>query len=125
MSEPVVRDNFSRGEAVWGIIWLCIGAAVSVLLEVVYLGATVFGLPFPLSIVAAFFFNAVLTKTALLWSSIRAIAFIPLAVWVGVFLVLLVVLPAGATMLAPNNILTVVLMFAGLAGGVWPVLKRG
>ena len=47
-----------------------------------------------------------------------------LAVWVGVFLILLAVLPASGTMLVPNNILTVVLMFAGLAGGVWPVLKR-
>ncbi|MBA4503806.1 hypothetical protein ACUY28_09075 [Corynebacterium sanguinis] len=124
MSETVVRDNFSRGEAVWGIVWLCIGAAVSVLLEVVYLGATVFGVPLPMSIVVAFLFNAVLTRTALLWASIRAIALIPLAVWVGVFLILLAVLPASGTMLVPNNILTVVLMFAGLAGGVWPVLKR-
>ena len=124
MSETVVRDNFSRGEAVWGIVWLCIGAAVSVLLEVVYLGATVFGVPLPMSIVVAFLFNAVLTRTALLWASIRASALIPLAVWVGVFLILLAVLPASGTMLVPNNILTVVLMFAGLAGGVWPVLKR-
>ncbi|QPK83959.1 hypothetical protein G7Y29_04000 [Corynebacterium qintianiae] len=123
MSEPVVRDDFSRGEAVGGIVWLSVGAAVSALMEVVYLGATVFGVPMPASILVALLFNAVLTRTALLWTSIRAIALIPLAVWLGIFMVLLAALPATGSMVVPNNILTVFLMFAGLAGGVWPVLR--
>ncbi|SDL64386.1 hypothetical protein SAMN04488535_0275 [Corynebacterium mycetoides] len=125
MSEPVVRDDFSRGEAIGGLVWLSVGAAVSVLLEVVYLSATVFGVPFPVSILVAFLFNMVLTRTALLWTPSRALALIPAAVWIGGFMVLLAVLPATGNTLVPNNILTVFLMFAGIAGGVWPVARRG
>lgn len=116
MSEPVVRDDFTRGEAAWGIVWLCIGAAVSALLETVYLGASVFGVPFPASVAVALFFNAVLTRTALLWTSIRAAALAPLGVWLAAAV-------SSAVWLGSNNILALALIFAGLAGGVWPLVR--
>ena len=118
MSEPIVRDDFTRAEAVWGIIWLSIGAAVSALLEAVYLGSTVFGVPLPLAIPIAFLFNGVLTRTARLWTRRRLIVLVPLAVWLAAF-------SASAYALLPINILPLLLMVAGLAGGVWPLARNG
>ena len=37
MTRPAVRDDFSRGEAIAGLVWLSVGALVSLVLEVVYL----------------------------------------------------------------------------------------
>lgn len=105
MSHPVVRDDFSRGEAVAGLVWLSIGAAVSLLLEVVYLNW--------IWVVAALLFNAVLTKTARLWSQRHAL--LPLGVWAVAFFVSLAVLPPTGWSFA--------LLFAGVAGGVWPLLR--
>ncbi|WP_115684883.1 hypothetical protein [Corynebacterium senegalense] len=124
MSEPVVRDDFSRAEAVGGLVWLSVGAAVSVLLEVVYLNATVFGVPFPASVVIAALFNSVLTRTARLWTANPAVALIPLAVWLACLFVLMFTVPAAGAMLAPANVLTVALLLAGVAGGVWPLAQR-
>lgn len=117
MSEPIVRDDFSRAEAVWGIIWLSIGAAVSALLEVVYLGSTVFGVPLPLAIPVAFFFNGVLTRTARLWTRRCESTFVPLGVW-------LVAFSASVYALAPFNVVPVLLMIAGFTGGVWPLVRN-
>src|SRR5699024_1931679 len=39
MSSSFVPFEFSRGEAIGGLIWLSVGAALSLVLEVVYLGA--------------------------------------------------------------------------------------
>ncbi|MET3943442.1 hypothetical protein [Corynebacterium mucifaciens] len=106
MTEPVVRDDFTRREAIAGLAWLSIGALVSLLLEAVYLNW--------LWVVAALLFNAVVTKTARLWSSKWAL--LPLAVWVAGFLVSLALLPPTSWSLA--------LLLAGVAGGVWPMIHR-
>ena len=105
MSHPVVRDNFSRGEAIAGLIWLSIGAVGSLVLEVAYLNW--------IWVVVAAAFNAVLTKTARLWSSSSAL--LPLGVWAAAFFVSLVILPPTGWSLA--------LLTAGVAGGVWPLLR--
>ena len=106
MSHPVVRDDFSRGEAVAGLVWLSIGAAVSLLLEVVYLNW--------IWVVAALLFNAVLTKTARLWSQRHAL--LPLGVWGCAFFISLAILPPTGWSL--------VLLVAGIVGGVWPLVRR-
>ena len=66
MTRPAVRDDFSRGEAIAGLVWLSVGALVSLVLEVVYLNW--------IWVVVALLFNAVLTKTARLWSETWALA---------------------------------------------------
>ena len=71
MTRPAVRDDFSQGEAIAGLVWLSVGALVSLVLEVVYLNW--------IWVVVALLFNAVLTKTARLWSDTWALA--PLSVW--------------------------------------------
>ena len=124
MSEPVVRDDFSRAEAVGGLVWLGIGAAVSALLEVVYLSAHVFGVPFPLAVPAAALFNAVLTRTARLWNPNPAVALAPLWVWLACLFALMFALPAAGTTLVPASALTVALLLAGVAGAVWPLARR-
>ena len=106
MTQPVVRDDFSRGEAVAGLVWLSVGALVSLALEVVYLNW--------IWAVVALLFNAVLTKTARLWSETWALA--PLGVWGCVFFISLAVLPPTGWSL--------VLFVAGIVGGVWPLVRR-
>lgn len=105
MTEPVLRDDFTRREAIAGLVWLSIGALVSLVLEAVYLNW--------LWVVAALLFNAVLTKTARLWSTRWALA--PLGVWAAAFFVSLAVLPPTGWSLA--------LLLAGVAGGVWPLIR--
>lgn len=106
MTEPVVRDDFTRREAIAGLVWLSIGALVSLVLEAVYLNW--------LWVVAALLFNAVVTKTARLWSSKWAL--LPLAVWVAGFFASLALLPPTGWSL--------VLFVAGIVGGVWPLVRR-
>lgn len=106
MTEPVVRDDFTRREAIAGLVWLSIGALVSLVLEAVYLNW--------LWVVAALLFNAVVTKTARLWSSKWAL--LPLAVWVAGFFASLALLPPTGWSL--------VLLVAGIVGGVWPLVRR-
>lgn len=105
MSQPVIRDNFSRGEAIAGITWLSVGALGSLILEVAYLNW--------FWVIIAAVFNAVLAKTARLWSSKSAI--VPLAVWAAALFASMVILPPTGWTLA--------LLIAGLAGGVWPLIK--
>ena len=81
------------------------GALVSLVLEAVYLNW--------LWVVAALLFNAVVTKTARLWSSKWAL--LPLAVWVAGFFVSLALLPPTGWSLA--------LLLAGVVGGVWPLIR--
>ena len=106
MTQPVVRDDFSRGEAVAGLVWLSVGALVSLALEVVYLNW--------IWAVVALLFNAVLTKTARLWSQTGAPA--PLGVGGGAFFISLAMLPPTGWSL--------VLFVAGIVGGVWPMVRR-
>ncbi|QPK79916.1 hypothetical protein G7Y31_04275 [Corynebacterium lizhenjunii] len=106
----------TRGEKITGLVWLSVGALVSLLLEVVYL------LDFPLMIVIAALFNAVLTRTARLWSPQVWVGLIPLMVWVVGFGAV-VIIPSNIQALG-NNILSLLLLFAGIAGGGWPFVAR-
>ncbi|WIM69006.1 hypothetical protein QP027_03950 [Corynebacterium breve] len=99
------------------------GAIFSLLLEVVYLSTWIGGFPFPYTIVVAFFFNMVLTRTALLWTDNVFVALIPLAAWIVGFVLLMFGVEVTGDMLMANNIRTVLLLFSGLAGGIVPVLK--
>lgn len=124
MSEPVVRDTFTRSEVVGALVWLGIGALVSLVLEVVYVGAYVGRVPIPLSIPLAFAFNLVLTRTARLWSRGSLwVTLVPLVVWTLGFFALMFVVPAVGPQLVPDNILTLLLLLAGIMGGVWPMFR--
>ena len=105
MSQPVIRDNFSRREAIAGITWLSVGALGSLILEVAYLNW--------FWVIIAAVFNAVLAKTARLWSSKSMI--VPLAVWAAALFASMIILPPTGW--------TLTLLIAGLAGGVWPLIK--
>ena len=81
-----MRTDFSRGEQVTGLVWLAIGALLSVFLEVIYLTARIplsngASVAFPITILLAWWFNSVLTRTARLWSPAPMVGAIPLIVW--------------------------------------------
>lgn len=123
----IVRTYFSRGEQVMGVVWLSLGALLSVLLETVYLSTWItlgsLRIPFPYTIVIAFLFNLVLTRTALLWSRNPLVAAIPTAVWLaGYFLILVLGLPDNSMFLGPS-LRTFFLLGAGIAGGLWPIFR--
>lgn len=123
-----VRTDFTRGEAVGGLIWLSVASLVSVLLEVVYLGTWVTlpggaRLAVPYTIVLAFLFNMVLTRTARLWSPQPIIAAIPLYAWMAGYFALMMGVVVTGDQLVGSNIRSVLLLFAGLAGGVWPLVR--
>ncbi|MBK4141685.1 hypothetical protein [Corynebacterium macginleyi] len=124
-----MRTNFSRGEQVAGLIWLSLGALLSLFLEVIYLTARIplangASIAFPITIVIAAAFNVVLTRTARLWSDSTYIAAIPLIVWVLVFFALMLLVPITGDVIVGNNILSLFLFLAGMGGGVWPFLKQ-
>lgn len=127
--QPMVRKDFGRGEAIGGIVWLCLGAVVSLIIEVVYLGAAVTlssgrAVAVPVTILVAWWFNRVLARTARLWNPHPLVVCAPLAVWVlGFFFLMFGVQITGDQMLS-NNIRTVGLLFAGVYGGVWPLVHR-
>lgn len=126
--ERIVRTDFSRGEAVAGLVWLSVAALISVLLQVVYLGTWVtlpggFRLAVPYTIVLAFLFNMVLTRTARLWDPRPLVAAVPLYTWLAGFLLLLSGVAVTGDQLVGDNIRTVLLLFAGVAGGVWPLVR--
>lgn len=128
MSERIIRTDVSRGEIVGGLIWLSVAALVSVLLEVVYLGTWVTlpggtKLALPYTILVAFFFNRVLTRTALLWHRSPVVAAVPLYVWGAGFLAFMMGVGVTGDQLLGNNIRSVLLLFAGGAGGLWPLVR--
>lgn len=86
---PVVRRDVSRGEKAVGLGFLSLGAAVSCALEVIYLGLRVeaagAAIAMPITVVLAFSFNLVLTRTALLWDRRPGLAGLPLFVWLAVY----------------------------------------
>lgn len=118
-----VKD-FSTAEMVGGLVWLSLAALVSVLLEVVYLGTWIGSVAVPFTIPIAFLFNLVLTKTALLWSEKVAVAAVPLYVWTGGFLLLTFWVGVTGDQLVGSNIRSIGLLFAGLAGGGWPLIMK-
>lgn len=128
MSEAVIRDSFSRGEQIGGLVWLSIGALISLLLEIVYLGTRVelpggMSVALPWTIVAAVLLNAVFTRTARLWSRRPWVALVPLGVWCLGFLLFLALPALTGDQLLGNNMRTIVLLCAGIAGGLWPMSR--
>ena len=125
MQSNFVPFEFSRGEAIGGLVWLSVGALLSLVLEVVYLGAHItmpngVRIAFPLTVIVAWWFNKVLTKTARLWSSSSLIAAIPLLGWVCGFFAFLIIWSTTGEQWLGSNIRTVALLFAGIIGGIWP-----
>lgn len=113
VTERVVPTDHRPSEIFMGLFWLSIGAAISVLLEVVYLGTWIAGVPVPFTIVLAFFFNLVLCRTAWLWSP--RLALVPLGVWLlGYFLM--------GNMLG-SNFRSIALLLFGIAGGVYGCMR--
>lgn len=127
MTNAWVRTDFSRGEQVTGLAWLLLGAVLSLLLEVVYLGTRLdFGganVAFPYTIAVAFLFNLVLTRTARLWSDHPGVMLAPLGVWTAGFVAILIAGDLGPVQALGSNIRTVLLLGAGIAGGVWPLFR--
>ena len=123
----LILVNFSKAEIIWGLAWLSLGALLSVLLEVVYLGTwiTVGGRPiaFPFTIPIAFLFTMVLSRTALLWTKRIIIAAIPLFVWMAGFFLLTFWVSFSGDILVGENPRSMLLLFAGMAGGGWPLLR--
>ncbi|MCZ9296332.1 hypothetical protein [Corynebacterium yonathiae] len=124
-----MRTDFSRGEQVTGLVWLGFGALLSVFLEVIYLTARIplsdgASVAFPITIVIAWWFNSVLTRTARLWSPAPMVGAIPLIVWGLGFFAFMLLVPMTGDMLLANNILSLLLLLAGIGGGVWPFFKQ-
>lgn len=120
-----MRTDFSRGEQVTGLVWLGLAALTSLLLEVVYLGARLplgeTGLPFPITILIAAWFNSVLTRTARLWSSHPAVALVPLMVWIAGFAGLALAGGISGVQALGASAGSLLLFFGGVCGGVWPL----
>jgi membrane protein len=108
---------------------LALGAIVSLVLEVIYLTAWL-SLPgggaivFPLSILVAFLFNRVLSKTALLWTKNKIVAAIPIMVWLAGFLAFAVNDGVKGDILVGADVRGLLLLVAGLAGGSWPLTLK-
>ena len=66
----------------------------------------------------------VLTKTAKLWTKNNAIALIPVWVWLAGFFLLTMLVPLTGDQLVGENIRSLLLMIAGVAGGSWPVIAQ-
>ncbi|AIT60773.1 hypothetical protein [Corynebacterium doosanense] len=128
MSDSVIRDSFSRGEQIGGLAWLSVGALISLILEIVYLGTRVtlpggVSMALPWTIAAAVLMNAVFTRTARLWSTQTWVALVPLGVWCLGFLVFLALPALSGDQLLGNNMRTIALLFAGIGGGLWPLTR--
>ena len=125
----MILNEYSRGEQITGLAWLGLGALTSLVLEVVYLTARLplpggTSVAFPITIVLAWWFNTVLTRTARLWSDNAYIGLVPLAAWLlGYFAFVLGAVVTGDMWLA-NNILSLLLLIAGIGGGIFPFFAQ-
>ncbi|MDO4631458.1 MAG: hypothetical protein Q4A82_04135 [Corynebacterium sp.] len=106
------------------MLWLCVGAIISMFLEVIYLSTWIFGVAVPYTIIIAFFFNMVLTKTALLWTKNTLFAMIPLWAWMIGILLMAFIFSFTGDQLVGSNIRSILLMVAGAAGGSWPLFVK-
>lgn len=123
------REVFYAGEVSGALVWLSAAAVVSLILEVVFLGAWVhigsLAVPMPWTIPVAYIANLIITNTALLWTQERAKAAVPVIAWTVGFAVLLFwsAMPFGGDMVLGQWLRTVVLLAAGVIGGVWPLRR--
>lgn len=127
-SRTRLRSDLDRGEKISALGWLGAASFFSVLIAVVYLGTDVTlpggpTVPFPWPVLAAAWFNAVLTRTAKLWSTHIAVVLIPLALWCVGYLLFFIGPEVTRELLAGNNILAIALLVAGIMGGLWPVFR--
>ncbi len=127
-SRTRIRTDVDRGEKVSAMVWLGAAAFFSVLIAVVYLGTEItfpggVAVPLPWPVLGAAWFNAVLTRTAKLWSTHIAVVLIPLATWCVGYLLFLVGPAVTRELLVGNNILAIALLVAGTMGGLWPVFR--
>ncbi|WP_080795623.1 hypothetical protein [Corynebacterium pacaense] len=127
-NKSFIHRGLGRGEVLGGLLWLSLGALISVMLEVIYLGTwiTLPGgalIPFPYTILVAFLFNIVLTRTSMLWTDSRAVAATPLLVWVAGFMALSLWTLSSGDQLVPSTMRSILLLCAGVSGGIWPLLK--
>lgn len=124
------RKDTTRAERISGITWLTVGALFCLFVSVLYVGVRLpvgdSSIPFPWTVVFAFFMNRAITKTALLWTDNRMIAGIPVWVWIFGFVVLAAwpALPFGGDTLVAGNIWALALMISGAIGGMWPLLPQ-
>ena len=122
-----VREDIDRGEMITGIAWLSVAALVSLVLEVAYLGTRIdvggLSIPLPWTIIAAYVFNLIITRTAMLWTKSRNIAMVPMWTWIAgyVFLWIWTGLPFGGVQVLGETIRTIALLVAGIVGGGWPL----
>ena len=127
--DRVIRTDFSRGEMIGGLVWLSLAAVLSAFLEVMYLG-TWLTLPdgtrvaAPYTIIIAFLFNVVLTRTARLWTDRAGVAAVPLYAWVATYAVLVLGPAVSGDQLVGNNIRSILLLAAGVSGGLWPIIRK-
>ncbi|MBZ8177004.1 hypothetical protein GP475_04510 [Corynebacterium poyangense] len=127
-TDPQPSPRFSRGEVIVALLWLSAAALISLTLEVAYLYA-ILPLPggihliFPITIVLAALFNGVLTRTSRLWSRNMIVVATPLMVWVLGYALLTIFPTFTGSQLLGSTLRSVLLLLAGIAGGVWPILR--
>lgn len=119
VTQRVVPTNHRPAEVIFGLFWLSLGAAVSALLEIVYLGTWIAGVPVPYTIVIAFFFNMVLVRTAKLWTPNPAIALVPLYVWIGCYFALTITGAVTGDQFLATSLRSMLLLIVGTIGGAW------
>ncbi|MDO4910480.1 MAG: hypothetical protein Q3972_01895 [Corynebacterium sp.] len=126
--KPLPKPVDASGkEVAFALLWICIGSLISVLLEVVYLGARIEingrYIPIPYMIIVAYLFNSVLTRTVLLWTRNILIISIPLLVWILGYLALTFGPAASGAILVGSSIWSALLILAGMAGGYMPLVR--
>lgn len=128
---PVYRTPDSVTETVIGLSWLSVGAIVSALMEIFFLGAWVslpFGwvIPMPITIIIAGWLNYHISATALLWTPRRGVAALPLLAWLLTYLACALwptVLPVNPDMLLDQTLRSLFLLIVGLFVGLLPLLR--
>lgn len=115
-----IREVTTTGEKITAFVILSLAALALLSIEVAYLHQWLHigsvALPFPWTLLLAFFGNQVLLKTGLLWTQKRAIAAIPLWIWLVAWLGLLLWsgLPFGGDEAVGSSIRTLLLPIVGM-----------
>ena len=122
----IPRQPASKGETATGLLWLSIGSVVSVLMEIVYLTARLplpdgHSVAFPVAIAVAFFLNLAISRTALLWTPVRAVAAIPVVMWLAGYFLFALAPTLGGHIHMMSDLRSVLLLVCGLAGGCFPL----
>ena len=124
--KPIVHTPQTRLEIVVGLTWLSLAMIISALMEVLYLTVRVnlpdgHSVPIPLTIVIAFGFNMVVSRTAKLWSKKFYVAAIPTLFWLLGYASLIVATISGSGVYLADSPLVLVLLIAGVTGAYVPL----